>query len=223
MEEISNIMIKSNNLNTASQHQHWGEYYYDLAAGLEDDKAPQKQIDASWGLASKAFWFALTLGGQEASLFLFKCFRQGVGVEKDSYIRDLMYGAALQLTPQGANQIRTENKPKISKSMQPAIDTLVKLVKDTQKQLPKEGVDAAGLNDQLTKFNHAIKLPSGKLIQSYFTKKNIQNNSKDKELKSHILQLAKNLPINNKPSTTTTNHIPRNVNRASSRNGYSIS
>ncbi|WP_250311079.1 hypothetical protein [Rickettsia endosymbiont of Oedothorax gibbosus] len=165
-------MAKSKDLNTAFQHQHWGEYYYDLAAGLEDDKVPQEKIDASWGLASKAFWFALTLGGKQAPLWLFKCFRQGVGVKEDPYIRDLMYGAALQLTPKDAKtKVKPENKPKILKSMQPAIDALVKLVKDTQKQLPKEGVDAAVFNDQLTKFNHAIKLPGDKLIQSCFTEK----------------------------------------------------
>ena len=165
-------MAKSKNLVTAEYYHRWGEHYYDLAAGKEDDEAPQSEIDASWRLAAANFWFALTLGGEQAPFWLFKCFRQGVGVEKDPYIRDLMYGAALQLTPKDAKfKVKPENKPKISKSMQPAIDEFVKLVKDTKQQLPKEGVDAAVSNDQLTKFNHAIKLPGGKLIQKCFTEK----------------------------------------------------
>ncbi|MCC8399972.1 MAG: hypothetical protein LN563_05365 [Rickettsia endosymbiont of Platyusa sonomae] len=149
-----------------------GEYYYELAANMEDNNELQSKIDTSWGMAAKSFWFALTLGSEKAPFSLFKCFGQGVGVEKDAYIRDMMYGTALKLTPGDVkSKVKPENKPKISKSMQPAIDALVKLVKDTQKQLPKEGVDAAVFNDQLTKFNYAIKLPGGKLIQKCFTEK----------------------------------------------------
>jgi hypothetical protein len=125
-------------------------------------------------MAAMEFWFALTLGSEKVPLSLFKCFRQGVGVEKDPYMRDLMYGAVLQLTPKDcADKVKPENKLIIAKSMQPEIDALVKLVKKTHSQLPAEGVDLKVFNDQITKFNHAIKLPSGKLIQNCFIEKSV--------------------------------------------------
>ncbi|WP_341760947.1 hypothetical protein [Candidatus Tisiphia endosymbiont of Thecophora atra] len=209
---------------TSEHHHRWGEYYYGLAADMEDQDAPQSKIDASWKMAAMEFWFALTLGSEKAPLSLFKCFRQGVGVEKDPYMRDLMYGAALQLTPQDcADKVKPENKPIIAKSMQPKIDALVKLVKQTRDQLPVEGVDVKVFNEQLTKFNHAIKLPSGKSLQSCFIEKSAKATSKEKDLKSKALELTKNLSNQNKPITTTMNHVPRKATKSSSRIGCIIS
>lgn len=219
-------MAKSTSQNklTSEHHHRWGEYYYGLAADMEDMDEAQRKIDACWKMAAMEFWFALTLGSEKAPLSLFKCFRQGVGVEKDTYMRDLMYGAALQLTPQDcADKVKPENKPIITKSMQPKIDALVKLVQQTRDQLPVEGVDVKVFNEQLTKFNHAIKLPSGKSIQSCFIEKSAKATSKEKDLKSKALELTKNLPSHNKPTTTTMNHVPRKTNKSSSRIGCIIS
>ncbi|BFD45522.1 MAG: hypothetical protein DMENIID0002_01680 [Rickettsia endosymbiont of Sergentomyia squamirostris] len=156
---------------TSKFYQRWGEYYYGLAADMEDRDEPQSKIDASWKMAAMQFWEALVLGSEKAPIFLFKCFAQGVGVKKDADIATLMYGTALKLTPQDCAKIPVTSKPVIVKSMKPRIDALVKLVKQTHSQLPTEGVDVGVLNDQMVKFNHAVKLPSGKLIQSCFTEK----------------------------------------------------
>lgn len=107
--------------------------------------------------------------------------------------------------------------------MQSEIDTLVKLVKQTRDQLPVEGVDAKVFNEQITKFNHAIKLPSGKPIQSCFIEKSAKTTSKEKDLKSKALELTKNLSNQNKPIKTTMNHVPRKANKSSSRIGCIIS
>lgn len=162
---------KTEDLNTAKESQYSGEYYYGLAADMEDSGETQNKIDASWKMAVMEFWEALVLGSAKAPFFLFKCFKQGVGVKQDDDIAALMYGTALKFTPQDCAKIPVTSKPVIAKSMQPRIDALVKLVKQAHSQLPDEGVDVGALNDQMTKFNHAIKLPSGKLIQSCFTEK----------------------------------------------------
>ncbi|MCC8399973.1 MAG: hypothetical protein LN563_05370 [Rickettsia endosymbiont of Platyusa sonomae] len=198
-----------------------GKCYYELAANMEDNNELQSKIDTSWGMAAKSFWFALTLGSKKAPFSLFKCFGQGVGVKKDADIAALMYGTALKLTPQDCAKIPVSNKPVIDKSMQPRIDTLVKLVKQAHAQLRAGGVDAEVFNDQLTKFNHAIKLPSGKSIQNCFIEKITQDRAKEQDLKFKALELTKNLPIYNKATTNTINHIPKK-DKALSRNGCSI-
>ncbi|OZG31858.1 hypothetical protein [Rickettsia endosymbiont of Culicoides newsteadi] len=215
-------MIKQKDLNTAEEFQYLGEYYYRLAVDMEDKGEPQKKIDASWSTASINFWQALTLGSTKAPLSLFKCFGQGLGVNKNDDVATLMYGTALQFTPKDcANNIKDENKPVIAKSMQPRIDELVKLVKQTHKQVPSEGISMEKVLDQMDKFNHAIKLPSGKLIQSCFTEKNIQD-TKAKELKSKALDLTKNLPNYNKTTIATKNHNSKKINSITSRNGFGI-
>ncbi|WP_341748907.1 hypothetical protein [Candidatus Tisiphia endosymbiont of Sialis lutaria] len=218
-------MTKSKNevLVTAEEYQRSGEYYYGLAINMEDrNKSPEK-IDASWQSAAIDFWFALILGSEKAPLGLFKCFGQGLGVKKDDNIAALMYGTALQFTPEDcANNIKDENKPVIAKSMQPRIDKLANLVKQAHAQIPGNGVTMKKVLEQMDKFNHAIKLPSGKLIQSCFTEKNTQANSKEKDLKSKTLELTKNL-INHNKTLTTTNHISKKVDKVPSRIGCSIS
>lgn len=218
-------MTKSKNevLVTAEEYQRSGEYYYGLAVDMEDRNELPEKINASWRVAAKGFWQALTLGSKKAPLSLFKCFGQGVGVKKNVDIAALMYGTALQLTPEYcADNIKTENKPIISKSMQPRIDTLVKLVKDTDAKIPAEGITMEKLLDQMDKFNNAIKLPSGKLIQSCFTEKNTQDTSKAKELKSKTLELTKNLSSKSKTAIVTKNHNSRKTNNVTSRNGFGI-
>ncbi|WP_341757010.1 MULTISPECIES: hypothetical protein [unclassified Candidatus Tisiphia] len=215
-------MEKSKYLNTAEEYQSSGEEHYKLAVDMEDRDESQKKIDACWRFVAKDFWQALTLGSKKAPIWLFKCFRQGVGVEKDPYIRDIMYGAALKLTPQDAKNIKDANKPVISKSMQPRIDVLVKLVEDTHAKIPAEGVTMEKLLDQMDKFNHAIKLPSGKLIQSCFTERNTQDASKTKELKSQALELTKHLPNHNKTTMATKDHHSRKTNKTISRKTFGI-
>ncbi|WP_341757011.1 MULTISPECIES: hypothetical protein [unclassified Candidatus Tisiphia] len=164
-------MAKSQDLNTAVEYQSSGEHYYNLAADMEDRDEPQKKIDACWRIAVKDFWQALTLGSEKAPIWLFKCFRQGVGVEENPYIRDLMYGAALELTPQDAKNIKAANIPVIDKSMKPAIKNLTKLVQKTHKKIADKEITTSKMLDQMDEFNHAIKLPGGKLIQSCFISK----------------------------------------------------
>ena len=120
-----------------------------------------------------------------------------------------MYGAALKLTPQDCAKIPAEEKLEIPKSMQPRIDALVKLVKDAHSKIPTKGVDMEEVDNQMTKFNNAIKLPFGKLIQSCFTKKITQDRAKKQDLKSKALELTKNLPIPNKATANTINHLSR--------------
>ncbi len=148
-----------------------GHKSYTAATEAEQNDDPQYTIDNCWSAAAIDFWFALTMGHEKAPFALSKCFGQGVGVPKNPYLEQLLFGVALKLTPKICDQIPAEEKPTIPESIQPAIDALVKLMEDTQAQLPKSGIDAIKFNAQLTKFNHAIKLPSGKKIQSLFTEK----------------------------------------------------
>ncbi|WP_425360267.1 MULTISPECIES: hypothetical protein [unclassified Candidatus Tisiphia] len=167
-------MAKSKNevTTTAKEYQFSGERYYGLAMDMEDRCESQEKIDACWRLAAKDFWQALVLGGKEAPFWLFKCFGQGLGVKEDADIAALFYGVALKFTPKELKGIKTENKPVIPKYMEPEIKNLIKLVEKTHKEIPTKGVDMAVVLEQMDKFNHAIKLPGGKLIQSCFTEEN---------------------------------------------------
>ena len=162
---------KSEDKYTAEDFYELGRDYYKLAVEFEDNNESQEKIDNSWGIAATNFWLALTIGSEKAPLALSKCFGQGVGVKKDENIEKLLYGAALKLTPQDCAKIPAEEKPVIPKSMNPRIEALVKLVKDAHSKIPTKGVDMEVVDNQMTKFNNAIKLPSGKLIQSCFTEK----------------------------------------------------
>ncbi len=158
---------ESEDKTTAEFFYRRGDYYYNLAIEFEEQNEPQNRIDATWGVAATLFWQALTLGSGKASFFLFKCFAQGVGVEKDEGIAALMYGVALKLAPQDCIGIPAKFKLVIPESMQPKIDKLVKLVQQTQAQIPKEGVSMEVVNDQMDKFNRTVELPSGRLMHSY--------------------------------------------------------
>ncbi|OZG31859.1 hypothetical protein [Rickettsia endosymbiont of Culicoides newsteadi] len=164
-------MAKAKDLNTAEEFYNFGEYYYKLADDMEGRNESQEKIDASWSTASINFWQALTLGSTKAPLSLFKCFGQGLGVKKDDDIAALMYGTALKFTPQDCAKLPTNSKPVIPKSMQPKIKELIKLVQNTHDKIPTKGISMDQVLDQMDKFNHAIKLPGGKLIQKCFTEK----------------------------------------------------
>jgi hypothetical protein len=215
-------MVQAADKYTAEEFYQSAKDHYKLAIESERNNVSQDKIDACWGVTAQEFWWALTLGSAKAPLALFKCFWQGVGVKKNDDIAGLMYGAALQFTPGDCAKIPDSSKPSIDKSMQLRINELVKLVRQTHARIPAEGVTMEKVFGQMDKFNHAIKLPSGKLIQSCFTEKIIQANSKEKDLQSDILQITKNLSTNNKPLTTiATNH--RSSNRVTSKIGCSIS
>jgi hypothetical protein len=158
---------KSEDLNTAEEYYKSGEYYYKLGQEKSQLGEGGKVLEACGKSASKDFWNALTLGHGRAAYPLYLCFDEGIGVNKNDYIAKLMFGVALKF-----NDTRCiGDQVTIPKSMQSNINSLAKLVQNTHSKLPAEGVSMEIVFEQMDIFNKAIKLPSGKLIQSCFTEK----------------------------------------------------
>ncbi|MCC8398024.1 MAG: hypothetical protein LN569_01730 [Rickettsia endosymbiont of Labidopullus appendiculatus] len=205
-------------LNTADEFYKLGEYDYKargemLATGI----GTKVEIEASGRLAAISFYQALALGHQKAPFSLYACFGQGIGVKQDNDIAAMMFGVA-----QNIKDPRCKGKTVTTpKSMESKVKELTKLVKETHSKIPAEGVSTEKVFEQMEIFQ-TITLLDGRPLQDCFTEKVTQDNSKEKELKSHILQLTKNLPKHNKTTIDTKAHHSSKTNSGTSRNGFGI-
>ncbi|WP_425363885.1 hypothetical protein [Candidatus Tisiphia endosymbiont of Hybos culiciformis] len=205
-------------LNTADKYYRMGEHDYKIRGEILTTGIGTKTEKEGFGvLAAGAFYQALALGHQKAPFSLYACFGQGIGVKQDDDIAAMMFAVA-----QNVKDPRCQGKNiNIPKSMQPKAEELTELVRKTHAKIPAEGVSTEKVLKQMEIFQ-TIKLPNGRSLQDCFTEKVIQDSSKEKDLKSHILQLTKNLPKHNKTTIATKDHHSRNTNSGTSRNGFSI-
>ncbi len=208
---------------TAEQCYESGQKNSELATQAKKANTSQEMVDDCGRAAAIDFWFALTMGHEKAPFALSECFGQGVGVPKNPYLEQLLFGVALKLTPETCDQVPAEKKPTIPELIQPNIDALVQLMKDTLAQLPKYGVDADKFNDQLTKFNNTIELPSGEKIQSYFIDTVNEVNVKETKTKAKSLISTLKKGDNRKIYPCTTNHVPLNSKKTRGKSGCIIS
>ncbi len=162
-------MAKSSK-HTAQEFYSLGESSYKQATVMEDRQESQIKINAAWGLAAGDFWMALVLGSKNAPYSLYACFGQGLGVHQDDYIANLMFGVALKLNdPKCQKGIKCKN---LLNTMGPQIDSLYKLIIQTQFKIPDSGVDMSRVFTQMDIFDQAIKLPSGQTMTKCFINNN---------------------------------------------------
>ncbi len=169
-------MAKSDK-HTAQEFYGLGEYHYELATTMEEEQQPQKKIVACWKMAARDFWEALTLGSSQAPYSLYACFGQGLGVQQDDYIANLMFGVALKLNdPKCQRGIKCKN---LLSTMTSQIDNLYKLIIQTQSEIPASGVDMSRVFTQMDIFDQAIKLPYGHTMMKCFTSSNNEASTND--------------------------------------------
>ncbi|WP_341759275.1 hypothetical protein [Candidatus Tisiphia endosymbiont of Ptychoptera albimana] len=206
-------------LNTADDFYKLGEQEYKIRGEiLTTGIGTKAEIEGYGVLAAGSFYQALTLGHQKAPFSLYACFGQGVGVKQDNDIAAMMFGVARNIKdPRCKGKTVT-----IPKSVESKVKELTKLVKESHSKIPAEGVNTDKVLEQMAIFQ-TITLLDGRSLQDCFTEKVTQDNSKEQELKSHILQLTKNLPKHNNTTIATKAHHSSKTNSGISRNGFGIS
>ncbi|WP_375326589.1 hypothetical protein [Candidatus Tisiphia endosymbiont of Nemotelus uliginosus] len=172
----TSILTKIGEKHTAQKYQEQGEKDLILVAQLENTNISSEEVDICLEHAYKSFWYALALGSEKAPLSLFKCTMKAMQVKQDAEGRavlesmaTLMYGAALKLTPKECTQIPYNERPIVSKNIQPKIKSLINTIKEVKKCVPKEGVDDKAFDSISREFDDYVKGITGtQLVHWYF-------------------------------------------------------
>jgi hypothetical protein len=147
-----------------------GKEYYLAGVDIEEgvEQGDPEQMQSYYVMAACQFWEALVLGHPQAPYSLAMCFNQGVGVTKNEYIANLLFGVALALNdPKCQDVIQEFSRPS---GMDRAISDLTQLIKRVHSEIDIDSEVNVRLAENLQLFDSSIKLPGSQVMKSFFLK-----------------------------------------------------